>query len=431
MASAPAKVRLRAYHVGFGDCFLLSFFYEAANARTRHVLIDFGTTSMPKRTPKRTHVHIARQIEEDCDGKLDGLVATHRHADHISGFAGSSGEVIAGLSPTIVLQPWTEDPDLEPDARAPAAAPAGGALGFAAALQDMQQVSDAVGRELTRRGESSRALLDLVAINGVRGFEGISNKKAVEGLIAMGRANHPEWGHHGMKSSLTDELPGVKVTVLGPPTLTQSEKITKQKARDAAEYWHLTARGRQAAARTKRLFPDPPLRQPSAQTAWFRKRIDQLRRDQLFEIVRSVDDSLNNTSLILMFEVGTGAKRRVLLFPGDAQIENWEYALFGPSRDRWEKRLQQVDLYKVGHHGSLNGTPKTLWEGFANRDTRKSAARRLTTVMSTKGRVHGSVSRQTEVPRRTLVDALESDSNHLTTQAIRGHTLFRDVEMNL
>ena len=45
--SQPTSVTLRAYQVGFGDCFLLSFHY-AGRRRTRHVLIDFGTTSLPK-----------------------------------------------------------------------------------------------------------------------------------------------------------------------------------------------------------------------------------------------------------------------------------------------------------------------------------------------------------------------------------------------
>ena len=47
MASTPASVEIRAYQVGFGDCFVLSFVYSPANKK--HVLIDFGTTGLPKR----------------------------------------------------------------------------------------------------------------------------------------------------------------------------------------------------------------------------------------------------------------------------------------------------------------------------------------------------------------------------------------------
>ena len=43
-----------------------------------------------------------------------------------------------------------------------------------------------------------------------------------------------------------------------------------------------------------------------------------------------MDKVLNNTSLILLFHIG----ETTLLFPGDAQIENWSYALFdAPNRD--------------------------------------------------------------------------------------------------
>ena len=50
------------------------------------------------------------------------------------------------------------------------------------------------------------------------------------------------------------------------------------------------------------------------------------RLNSLLRIVRILDDVLNNTSVILLFDV-PGTKPLRLLFPGDAQIENWEYAI--------------------------------------------------------------------------------------------------------
>ena len=91
---------------------------------------------------------------------------------------------------------------------------------------------------------------------------------------------------------------------------------------------------------------------------WLSRRIDDLRRELILPIVRALDDAINNTSLILLFEVGTGDDRRLMLFPGDAQIENWAYSLTGPDAHQWADLLADVDLYKVGHHGSLNATPK-------------------------------------------------------------------------
>ena len=97
-ARKPAQVEIRSYQVGFGDCFLLTFAYSATDRR--HVLIDFGTTELPRRgrpakaaAPSEHMPKVAENIREVTGGKLTAVVATHRHADHISGFAtdGKSG----------------------------------------------------------------------------------------------------------------------------------------------------------------------------------------------------------------------------------------------------------------------------------------------------------------------------------------------------
>src|SRR5207244_3942308 len=98
---------------------------------------------------------------------------------------------------------------------------------------------------------------------------------------------------------------------------------------------------------------------------WFLPRVQRIRGDQMLEIVRILDSAMNNTSVILLFEIG----KKKLLFPGDAQIENWSFAL---SKPECKKLLAEVDVYKVGHHGSLNATPKTLWNLFQNRSKKKS-----------------------------------------------------------
>ena len=76
------------------------------------------------------------------------------------------------------------------------------------------------------------------------------------------------------------------------------------------------------------------------QTRWFRQKMREMRGTELLELVRTLDKVLNNTSVILLFEFGG----RKLLFPGDAQIENWSYCL--DDAEICEK-LKTVDLYKV------------------------------------------------------------------------------------
>ena len=127
----------------------------------------------------------------------------------------------------------------------------------------------------------------------------------------------------------------------------------------------------------------------------------------------------NSGKTILLFQIG----KESMLFPGDAQIENWSYAL---SNNANQKLLANTNLYKVGHHGSRNATPKSLWALFKNRSAKKSASR-LIALMSTMEGKHGSAANQSEVPRKTLVDALKKDTDLFTTQALAKPVFFHDT----
>ena len=119
-ASGPERLTIRAYDVGFGDCFLLTFHYAQSR---RHVLIDFGSTAAARPgTP--LDMTIAENIAEVTGGTLDAVVVTHRHADHLSGFTTRDGkgpgDIIRKCARNaIIVQPWTEDPKLAPKATAP------------------------------------------------------------------------------------------------------------------------------------------------------------------------------------------------------------------------------------------------------------------------------------------------------------------------
>jgi len=70
------------------------------------------------------------------------------------------------------------------------------------------------------------------------------------------------------------------------------------------------------------------------------------------------------------------------------------------------------------HHGSLNATPKTLWNHFLHKAD-DSARDRLISVVSTLPGKHGSSEDHTEVPRAALVKELTAHSNFTTTQYSR------------
>jgi hypothetical protein len=422
MASKPVSVDVRAYRVGFGDCFLVSFVYPRNDRR--HVLIDFGCSKLPpaaKTRGAKLMTLIAEDIRKTCGGKLTAVVATHRHLDHINGFstdgkAGRSGAIIASCRPKVVLQPWTEDPDAAIDAVKATRTSLRSRRSFVDGLAAMHRIAEAACRLAQSPGLEMRA-----AISDQLGFVGsinIKNPSAVRNLIAMGEAPGatPVWARHGSDSGLEPLLPGVKVHVLGPPDLTQSEKIRRMRASDPTEFWQLLS--------TPLALRGPAVPSPGAakrippEARWFRDQLAKISGEQLLEIVRELDKQMNNTSLILLFEVG----RRKLLFAGDAQIENWSYALQdAPDRDRTRKLLAGVDFYKVGHHGSRNATPrKLLWENFAKLGAGKKE--RLVTLLSTvEDSGHGSEDNQTEVPRTTLVEALEAETElHRTDKPRKG-----------
>src|SRR5882672_6099836 len=245
MPAQPTSVQIRAYQVGFGDCFLVSFVYAKDS---RHVLIDFGTTELPKKggtqIPPSKHMPvIANHIKSVCNGKLTAVVATHRHADHISGFAtdgksGGAGTVIAACKPKLVLQPWTEDPDAAKDAHKATKGSNRTPKGFVANLSAMHRIA-AHAADIASRPPPSMSTAVAKQLRFL-GMDNIANRSAVENLIAMGEASGARavWAHHGSASGLDALLPGVKVRVLGPPTLEQTDKIRKMTATDN-EFWQL------------------------------------------------------------------------------------------------------------------------------------------------------------------------------------------------
>lgn len=418
MAVKPTTLTLRCYGVGFGDCFLLTFHYAGATA-DRHMLIDFGTMQKPPKPRKQLMTAIARDIAAVAGPRLHVLVATHRHADHINGFATNAkgngpGDIIAGLEPQLVVQPWTERPEAPKNFK-------GDDKALTTAANDALRLSLTRMREVTAASLAQINHLPLAVRREIRfvGEDGLSNMSAVKNLARMGGKTQAAFVQYGSKLSLRTLLPGVKVSVLGPPTIKQKADVVKQNPINRQEYWHfarywsLRAATSRLAAGAGELFPKAAVHAANAipiENRWFVQRLKRMRGEQLLRIVRAMDDALNNTSVILLIQAGT----KKLLFPGDAQWENWEHTL---GKDA--ELLRDVDVYKVGHHGSLNATPKTLWEAFSKRSERSDDAKRLTTVMSTRSESkHGDRRDGTEVPRDKLIRALNQFSTLRSTQEL-------------
>lgn len=391
-------IRVTMYDVGFGDCFLVSFGYGGGTYR--HVLIDCGSS-----TENKAHMQeVVKQIIGDCGGHLHGLVVTHRHSDHLSAFGLKDvGTALATLNPDIVVQPWTEHPGAKADAESAPSVFAGSALTYpnkmATAQSFAQQFVADPKRLLQGLGMTRREY----AVSSAK--LSIPNKAAVLQLQSMGKRH--AYVYYGSKSGLDTVLPGVKVTVLGPPTLKQSEKIRQQTKSDPSEFWKLRSRLAAAAVAqapqargTSLLFPRAPTSAVASSPSyvkWVTHKLDRANVENMLHIVRELDDAMNNTSVVLLFEVAG----KMLLFPGDAQLENWQYALHDGAV---AKRLQAANVYKVGHHGSRNATPKELlWDKLRNRGP-KGKRGRLVSLLSTKPGKHDGV------PRKSLVTALSDET---------------------
>jgi len=395
----PSRITLRAYQVGFGDCFLLTFHYGKPKS-DRHVLIDFGSTEKPEGAPPRSEMlwRIAEDIRKRCGDRLEAVVATHRHADHINGFtarddAKGSGDVIRACNPKMVLEPWTENKDAAED-------PLLNSLHTLHAFS-WQVRSTELKRLLRVKGYNEGVLKELRRFAANNAWtKDPANFSAVANLRTM--SPKPLYLSYGQSSGLN--LPGVDVFVLGPPTLQQSQEILKQRATHPDEFWQLLKSSSPVSADLAPLFDSPATRVSEGapqQARWLIRRLSSLRGEQLLEMVRILDDVLNNTSLILLFKVGD----KKLLFPGDAQWENWSYALKQPGI---EDLLKGATLYKVGHHGSRNATPKSLWKLIDSEN--------LQSVVSTKPERHGHAKDNTEVPRATLIKELDKHHHLFSTQ---------------
>ncbi len=450
----PVRIELVTYNVYFGDCFLILFHYDDDNKRS--VLIDFGSTGKGKpdhgadidesderykdSTGERL-LNVARDIKQRTGGKLNVVVATHRHKDHIYGFGlKEAGKVILGLETDTVIQPWTEDPDDNRDLSKkthlmdPKTFKDNGRRNFVELIDDMQEVAEAIEVEALHLSDKEffHKTIDTKVRDRIL-FAANDNKK-IKNLAAvknLQKMRDPHYVHFGYdKVDWTTILPGVKVHILGPPRIEDYPKITTA-TNTSDEFWSLMAMNKffwGVLAANNTISPEGTISQrpifskekeiPNNKRPpnlrWFIRRLRNVRAEQLLGLVRFVDRALNNTSVILLFEVGD----QKLLFPGDAQIENWQFLLDAANKDASLKDLlEKTTIYKVGHHGSRNATPRSLWKDFKNKTTQESKKSRLKTVVSTMKGKHGE-SEDTIVPLPKMVTEMKEQSSFISTEEI-------------
>jgi hypothetical protein len=405
------KTRVRMYQQGLGDCFLLTFPAATPGRDGFHVLIDCGVILG---TPGAASLlkSVAEDIAETTGKHLDVLVATHEHWDHVAGFHPAAG-LFRGFTIDQVWLAWTEDPTdetarrLRRDREARLTALWRGAVGLRDRLEKMAKQARDGGASVplgldaaVRRAESAAGVLSFFGIDPSEGppprdgalgaaAQGSKTGAAMEWVRAAGKRQR--YFRPGEVVSLPAGV-DVRVYVLGPPT--DLKRLTRS---DPTRSGHQTYEVLAAAERA--FFAGPGIdpfevefagtvpfdrkyridRDDAGEIDFFRdhyfgggsrdnfawRRIDGAWTGASSALALQLDSDTNNTSLALAFEL---PDRRVLLFPGDAQVGNWEswhtdedghpriWSSEGRTQVTAPQLLAQTALYKVGHHGSHNAT---------------------------------------------------------------------------
>jgi beta-lactamase superfamily II metal-dependent hydrolase len=344
------KLRVRMFRVGFGDFFLISV--PTSDGGAKHILIDCGVHAKDLGSIKDA----VAQMAQDCGSQLALVIMTHRHADHISGFA-TCRDVFGQITVERVWMSWFEDRTNQ---------------NAMAHQSSLAAVADGLSRGLAARGDADSELARMAGnITGAVPAAGApSANQAALDVLHGGFKNKPNVDYYkaGDVPTLPQDLvdAGLSAQILGPPvdpslvnqmTNQNEQYLSSVSPADAAPVIPFAAPFRAEAA-------DYPA---SAFKVFTEKQIvrlvDSSQPDTLAAQAAAADNTLNNQSLVVLFTFGG----KNLLFAGDAQWGNWENFLYGgaygtPGHTELTAKakavLGQLDFYKVGHHGSANATPK-------------------------------------------------------------------------
>lgn len=330
------RLNVSMFNVGFGDCFLVEI---PVGRRPFRILFDCGrhTGGKPANQALADQV-IAAARDPDGTARIDVVVGTHRHKDHVSGFAADGWDKVAVRE---VWMPWTEDPE-DPRARGLVERQVAAA---ASALKAFGPVA--------RLGAAEAKTASLMGL-------ALSNEPAMDTLY-NGFAGKPGRRYLPDRDAPQEPLtlsgfPGLRFHIMGPPR--DESTLGTMDPPKAETFRKLAAAATAAGGGALMPFPKSwqrPSGPPAAPLSEKdREAIARLSDSaDLAALSAAVDKAINNTSLVVMIEVG----KAFLLFCADAQWGNWQTILAQP---HWRELLGRTTFLKVGHHASHNASPVTL-----------------------------------------------------------------------
>jgi hypothetical protein len=393
MTAPDSGVKVRMYRQGLGDCFLLAFPSGASGRKApRFVLIDCGVLLGTPDGGDKVRA-VAEHILESTGGRLDLLIATHEHWDHLSGFE-QARDVFDKLKIEQVWVAWTEDLT-DPVSR-----------GLRRERQTALRALTSTVTHLRNNGDDRTAdgLAPVLGFFGDLGAAGRPSgiEAAMDYVVARGKP--PRYRTPGEGPLPLPGVAGARAYVLGPPKELDFLKRSDPKSGEAYEA-KLALNEQTAffaavlAAQSKAgVLAMSPEEEEVANLSFpfdkvFRVNTEDAQKDPFFQemyygaapepegqggsawrridsdwlgsaggLALQLDSDTNNTSLALAIELVPSGK--VLLFPGDAQAGNWRswHKLKWPREDDPDNPVTAQDLlsrtvlYKVGHHASHNAT---------------------------------------------------------------------------
>jgi hypothetical protein len=361
------RAKVRMYTHGLGDCFLITLPRKGPERDQFFVMIDCGVILGTENAAQKMTA-VVDDIAATTGNRVDLLLATHEHWDHLSGFK-QAEESVRKISFGEVWLAWTEDPK---DA-------------FAKQLGEKRSGAVAALRVAQSRLRLAGASDSADEIGGVLGFFGARGDATKEALaIVRGLKEPPRYCRPGEDPVQFDGVEA-RFYVLGPPRdLKMLAKLLPSK-RDPETYGltgTMFLADQLGEALSPEMEPDGPFGPlqtiPMAlareldffkqrywgpgpavvgddaswrqiETAWF---------EGAAELAMQLDSETNNTSLVIAIEL---RDQDVLLFAADAQIGNWlswqelQWKVGGRTVTGADL-LKRTVLYKVGHHGSHNAT---------------------------------------------------------------------------